>query len=199
MPWLPNMTPRKQLYIILCVFVGVVCLDQYTKYLVIKNIPVKYARRITDREAVPSFEGIDRTFFYFTHERNPGMVGGIFGSIPLVAKAAPVAATLVLIYLFRHLNRQSRLQAIAYGLLCGGAVGNLIDRFRLGSVTDFLQFHFYFVPFDFPWKRYPAFNVADSAICIGVALLLFGWHHVDNRKRGEDHVPDSSENTDPVD
>jgi lipoprotein signal peptidase len=48
----------------------------------------------------------------------------------------------------------------------------------LGAVTDFVQVHFYFVPFDFPWKFFPAFNVADACIDIGVVLLLitWGWH-----------------------
>ena len=85
-------------------------------------------------------------------------------------------ATAVLVYLFKHLNPLSKLQSVAYGCVAGGAIGNLIDRFRLGSVTDFIQVHFVFVKFDFPWKLYPAFNIADSAICIGVAaLIILTW------------------------
>ena len=62
---------------------------------------------------------------------------------------------------------------IAYGMILGGALGNFIDRIRLGAVTDFFQFHFLFIPFDFPWKYYPAFNIADSGIICGVILLFF--------------------------
>ncbi|MDY0034116.1 MAG: signal peptidase II, partial [FCB group bacterium] len=88
----------------------------------------------------------------------------------------PLFATAVLVYLFKHLNPLSKLQSVAYGCVAGGAIGNLIDRFRLGSVTDFIQVHFVFVKFDFPWKLYPAFNIADSAICIGVAaLIILTW------------------------
>ncbi len=60
-------------------------------------------------------------------------------------------------------------------MVLGGALGNFIDRLRFGSVTDFLQVHFYFIPFDFPWKFYPAFNLADSAIVMGVIALVFTW------------------------
>jgi len=93
-----------------------------------------------------------------------------------VALLGPVFASLVLMYLFRYLDPASKVQSVAYGLVAGGAIGNLIDRFRLGWVTDFFQFHFYFIPFEFSWKRYPAFNVADSAICVGVVLLVITWH-----------------------
>ncbi len=98
-------------------------------------------------------------------------------------------ATVVLVYLFRHLDVYSIRQALAYGMVAGGAGGNLIDRIRLGHVTDFLQFYFYFIPFDFPWKRYPAFNVADSAICVGVFLLIISWHKVEGaERRAADHT-----------
>jgi len=100
----------------------------------------------------------------------------MFIGVPIITYSAPVLAGLVLLYLFKHLDPASKLQSIAYGMLGGGAVGNYVDRIRFGWVTDFLQFNFYFIPIDFPWKRYPAFNFADSAICIGVAILLLsGW------------------------
>jgi signal peptidase II len=60
----------------------------------------------------------------------------------------------------------SLLLAVAIGLIIGGAVGNVVDRLRLGAVVDFLDFHIG------SW-HWPAFNVADSAICIGVAAMLF--------------------------
>jgi signal peptidase II len=69
-------------------------------------------------------------------------------------------------------------------MVLGGAVGNFIDRIRLGSVTDFLQFHFYFIPFDFPWKFYPAFNLADTSIVIGVFILVLTW--------GREATPDAA-------
>ena len=106
-------------------------------------------------------------------------MGGLFGSRPILAKVAPMLASLVLLYLYRYLDKTSKLQTLAFGLVAGGAIGNMIDRVRLGTVTDFLQFNFYFVPFDFPWKHYPAFNVADSCICVGVFLLVVSWYFME--------------------
>lgn len=154
---------RTQVTWILVTFVTVLVIDQVTKALVTRYIP----------DFRPYQDGV---FFQLTYQTNPGLVGGMFGDVPWVAMVAPVLATLVLAYLYRHLEPGSKLQGLAYGLIAGGALGNLVDRFfRTGGVVDFLQVHFYFIPFDFPWKQYPAFNMADSAICTGVFLLLFGW------------------------
>jgi len=81
---------------------------------------------------------------------------------------AGVAAvvTLVMILWLRGLKQHERLTAMALGLIIGGAVGNLIDRVLFGHVIDFLDFHF-------GQHHWPAFNVADSAISIGVAIMLY--------------------------
>lgn len=77
------------------------------------------------------------------------------------------AATLLAIFFWRHaLGLRTRLSQIAFGLLCGGIAGNLIDRLLHGHVIDFIDLHF-------GSYIYPTFNVADSAICIGVALYLW--------------------------
>ena len=76
-------------------------------------------------------------------------------------------ATLLAIFFWRHaLGLRSRLSQIAFGLLCGGIAGNLIDRLLHGHVIDFIDLHF-------GSYVYPTFNVADSAICVGVALYLW--------------------------
>jgi signal peptidase II len=165
-------TRQKQLLWIVCILLGVVLLDQVTKQIVVHVLP----------EGGQYPGGYEDRFFRFTFEKNPGLVGGMFREQPLIARTAPLLASLVLLFLYGQLHISSRLQATAYGMVAGGAIGNMIDRFRLGWVIDFLEFHFYFVPFDFPWKRYPAFNVADSAICVGVALLIFGWHLAERRR-----------------
>jgi signal peptidase II len=157
---------KKQLTWVLVTFLCVVALDQATKAWVNHAIP---------ENSVLSSQH-EGEFFWLTHQRNPGMVGGMFRHVPVVAKTAPIVATLILGYLFFHLDPVSRFQSFAYGLVAGGAIGNLIDRLVRGEVVDFLQFHFYFIPFDFPWKQYPAFNVADSCICSGVFLLILSWH-----------------------
>lgn len=158
----PEASPRKPLPILFGAFLFVLVLDQVTKAIVVATIPLSPPYR-------------PETFFYFTHQRNTGLVGGAFSDMPFVAFVAPVLATLVLIYLYRHLDSHSRAQHLAYGMVLGGAVGNFIDRIRLQGVTDFLQVHFYFIPFDFPWKFYPAFNVADSGIVVGVVILVIAW------------------------
>lgn len=148
---------------ILAVFTLVLVLDQITKALVLAYLETGQPIR-------------DQTFFQLSHQRNEGLIGGLFRERPWVTYLAPAGATVILMFLFRRLDAASRLQSLAYGMVLGGAIGNLVDRIRLQSVTDFLQFNFYFIPFDFPWKLYPAFNIADSGICIGVALLVFGWN-----------------------
>lgn len=164
------MTPRrKQLLAIVAIFVCVVVADQVTKSTIMHLYPTPGLHR----------PGQSPVFFHFTHQRNPGLVGGLFGSRPILAKVAPMLASLVLLYLYRYLDKTSKLQTLAFGLVAGGAIGNMIDRVRLGTVTDFLQFNFYFVPFDFPWKHYPAFNVADSCICVGVFLLVVSWYFME--------------------
>jgi len=168
---------KQQILWIIAIVLSIVAVDQITKHLVITYIP----------EGSETLGSHPREFFWLTHQRNSGLVGGMFRGRELVPLIAPVFATLVLAYLFKFLNPKSRWQSLAYGLVAGGAIGNLIDRVRLGSVTDFLQFHFYFVPFDFPWKLYPAFNVADSCICTGIVLLvILTW---------KQPQPDSQEST----
>ncbi len=161
------MTPlKKQILWIAVVVLIVVTVDQTTKALVRAYSPIEKYIVI----------GPEPQFFRISHQENPGVVGGIFRENKVLAHAAPLLAVLVLLYLFRQLEPTSKLQLTAYGMIWGGAIGNnLLDRLRLGVVTDFLQFHFYFIPFDFPWKMYPAFNVADINICCGVFLLIVGW------------------------
>lgn len=112
-------------------------------------------------------------FFHFTHQRNTGLMGGAFRDVPILPYVAPVIAFFVLVYMYRQLSIHSRLQSITFGVLLGGAFGNYIDRVRLGWVTDFLQFHFLFIPFDFPWKYYPSFNIADVGIICSIIVLFF--------------------------
>jgi signal peptidase II len=123
----------------------------------------------------PDTGGVDNVFFQFVRHTNTGIVGGMFHDVPFVAYVAPVAAMFIMAFVFRSLDIQSKWQSTAFGLVCGGAIGNMIDRLVHGGVTDFLQVHFYFVPFDFPWKYYPAFNVADSCVVVGGILLVFAW------------------------
>jgi signal peptidase II len=104
-------------------------------------------------------------FFYIVHVGNTGAAWSMFaGRSTLLALLALV--TLGGIYAWRHALglRQLPVQ-ISFGLLCGGIVGNLLDRLVHGHVIDFLDFHF-------GSYVYPTFNVADAGICVGVGLYL---------------------------
>ena len=105
-----------------------------------------------------------------TYVQNPGGVFGVFKGLEpawrsVLFTVVPVAAiVLIAVYAWRVPAAQT-MTHVALALILGGAVGNLVDRLRLGYVVDFVDVH---------WRgwHWPAFNVADSAICVGVGLLL---------------------------
>lgn len=90
--------------------------------------------------------------------------------------ALALGVTLVLLIWLSRLQPTERLVAVALGLLIGGALGNLIDRILLGHVVDFIDVYYQ------QW-HWPAFNIADSAISIGVALILLDAVRGDARKK----------------
>lgn len=106
-------------------------------------------------------------FLSITHIGNYGAAFGLFFGQrwPLIA-----IALVICLFLIRFLYKnpaKDYLNNIGFSLVLGGAFGNLFDRLYRGYVIDFLDFHLG------RW-HYPAFNIADSAVCIGVAVLLFG-------------------------
>jgi signal peptidase II len=106
-------------------------------------------------------------FFNLVLTYNRGISFGLFntpGGVNLLL--FPLLAAIIVTMLIVWLRRvESPFLAVAIGLVIGGAVGNVIDRIRLGAVVDFLDFYLG------AW-HWPAFNVADSAICLGVAAML---------------------------
>ena len=139
--------------------IGVVILDQLSKHIILTQVFDKPACT-NDSEVVTSFLTLVSTC-------NRGMSFGLFNtsqnlSVPLFA----VAAVVIVAVLFYWLSRvKSEILSSAIGLIIGGAIGNVIDRLRFGGVIDFLYFHLG------SWY-WPAFNIADSAICIGVMVML---------------------------
>lgn len=107
------------------------------------------------------------SFFNLVLTWNRGVSFGLFNTdSPLNAWLLPVVALVILCFLFFWLTRAKALiLSIGLGLIIGGAVGNLADRLRFGAVADFLDFHV----MGFHW---PAFNVADAAITVGVVILI---------------------------
>ena len=110
--------------------------------------------------------------FNLTFIMNSGAAFGLFAGDLTFGRqfffiAVAMTALVVLFFAYRHLKSQGRIYVIAIGLISGGAIGNLIDRMRFGAVIDFFDFYIN----QYHW---PAFNIADSAICIGVGLFLLG-------------------------
>jgi len=146
--------------ITLIITVVAVTLDQLTKYLVRLDIPL--------------YSSIDVfSFFNLTHLRNSGVAFGMLQNKPQQFKqpfyiAVFAIALSVLIMIIKNTEEKNRSMIIGLSLILSGAIGNSIDRFRLGYVTDFLNFHW----FGNPSLNWPPFNIADSCITIGAILVI---------------------------
>lgn len=142
----------------LAILSSVVVLDQITKALIVRSFELHEYRPVIDG------------FFSLSHVRNRGAAFGILSNAdlpfqPVLLSALSLAALLAIAYYFIRLPATARLPRLALALVLGGAVGNLIDRVRLGYVVDFVHVF---------WREHawPDFNVADSAITVGVVLLI---------------------------
>lgn len=142
----------------------VVVLDQLTKWEVVKNFSLGQTRSI-----VPGI-------FDLTYVRNTGAAFGILAHadarwrVPFFV-LVPLVALVAIFQVFRRIGEKDLKLAYALALVMGGAVGNLIDRAWLNYVVDFLLFHW-----KYEWQ-FPAFNIADSAICVGVGILMLDLFH----------------------
>jgi len=136
----------------------VLALDQWTKWLVESHLPTP-----SSREIIPGF-------FHLSHVKNTGVAFGLLaelgdeGAAWVLALLGLVAIAVVAIY-FRRTSARETALLTALSLVLGGAVGNLLDRVTAGAVTDFLGVYI-------GSYRWPDFNVADSAISIGLCLLI---------------------------
>jgi signal peptidase II len=142
--------------------VTVFVVDQLTKLWIVMRVPFD---PMHSHGAGSDLEVI-RGFFYIIHVGNTGAAWSMFSGRS-VTLAILAAATLVGIFLWRHtLGLKHPLSQVCFGLLCGGIVGNLVDRLVHKHVIDFIDLHF-------GSYVYPTFNVADSGICVGVILYLW--------------------------
>jgi signal peptidase II len=155
------MTPERRKYLIFGILAAVtIVLDQWTKVLARDAlIPLGY----TGRKVIDGY-------FLLRYSENTGVAFGMLQNLPggrvVLAIIACLALALVIYYLRRTDATHLKLQ-VALGLVGGGAIGNLVDRILHGGVTDFLVFNLGFWPFN-PW---PAFNIADAALVVGVFLM----------------------------
>ena len=137
----------------------VVMLDQMTKLFILKTLPLFHSTPV-----IPGF-------FNITHILNPG---GAFGFMAhqsshfrnLLFLLASSIAICFIYYFYKNISNTQPLLASGLALIFGGAIGNLIDRIRFGKVVDFLDFYV-------GSHHWPAFNVADSAITIGITVFVF--------------------------
>jgi signal peptidase II len=147
------MKPRYILFIALAAS-GII-IDQITKIVVDRSMQLY--------DSIPIFEN----FFHLTYVRNKGAAFSFLSNaswrLPFFITVSIIAAVVILIA-FGKLRDDQKVAHTSLALIFSGAVGNLIDRIRLGEVIDFLDAHWY-------RHHWPAFNVADSLICVGVFLL----------------------------
>ena len=140
------------------VSLSVLLVDQWTKGIITRAFEVHQSRTVIGG------------LFDLTYVRNSGAAFGLFASVDSSIKAIMLNSVAVLVfivvsaYALRSSHKSVRLQ-VGFALILGGAIGNLLDRVRFGYVVDFLDF-------SISGHHWPAFNVADSAICIGVGLLF---------------------------
>jgi len=155
-----TMQIRKKNYLIVILITFLVFgLDQITKYLVCKLLPL--------HSQVEAIHG----FLTIIHIRNAGVAFGLlkgFGSQYKVFSLMLISAITIflLVFIITQIKKNDWIQMVSLSLVLGGAVGNLIDRFRFGEVIDFIDVH---------WKsvyHWPTFNFADSAITVGIIIIV---------------------------
>lgn len=147
---------RKRAVIFLLVAAFIVFLDQISKSWVRANSP--------QIELVPGFLDL------ISIPPNYGAAFGLLANQTCFLIAVTVASIIIISLLFRFLSPVNMLSTVSIGLILGGAVGNLVDRLRLGCVTDFIDIH---VGNLFHWYT---FNVADSAIVIGIIIFIYSLY-----------------------
>jgi signal peptidase II len=141
---------------------GVVGLDQLTKHLVLRFMGYAKEKIIIDG------------FFKLVHWGNTGAAWSMFRGNNDILAVIALVALVVLFFSRHHFDSHSLLGQIAFGFIFGGIIGNLIDRLTIKHVIDFI--YFYVQPRGGGEIGFPAFNVADTAICTGVGLIfLLSW------------------------
>jgi signal peptidase II len=140
-------------------------LDQATKLYIARTLPLHTMITVIEN------------FFTITYLRNKGAAFGILARsswrLPFFILVSLIAVVVILVVIAK-LRDDQKLAAFSLSLIFSGALGNLIDRIRLGEVIDFIYVHWY----EHYW---PAFNVADSAICVGVFLLALDMFQEERR------------------
>ncbi len=178
--------------VLVALSLGVVVLDQVTKFQVLSNLTqaldakdgtgAKVGQFLHDAPEV-GYDGyhsrskpavtISESFFRLRYAENPGAAFGLFRQLPEAARGplfhlVSLGAVVLIIHYFRKLQgtKAERWAYFGLPLVLGGAIGNYVDRLSRGFVIDFLEAHW------FDKAAWPSFNVADTAICVGVGMLV---------------------------
>jgi signal peptidase II len=146
---LPEVSSSRGIPHLLLIMSFIAAVDQFVKAIVVHNLRL--------HESIPVLPGV----LTITRIHNSGIAFGLFPGMPDIFMVVTLISMLAVLYFYLSVHPRGILLTIGCSLIMGGALGNLIDRFRLKYVVDFIYFSFW-----------PAFNVADSAVTIGVALLM---------------------------
>ncbi len=153
--------------ILICVSAIVLVIDQATKLHIDRAMDLHSSITVVEN------------FFNITYLRNKGAAFGLLAHssyrLPFFILVSLIAIAVIAV-VFSRLRPDQKFTAFSLSLIFSGAVGNLIDRVRLGEVIDFLDAHWY-------GHHWPAFNVADSAICVGVFLLAIDMFIEEKRQK----------------
>jgi signal peptidase II len=127
--------------------------------LLSKEWALLYLRQHGDIRVIPGF-------FHLQFSANPGAAFGLFHQIPALLPVLTLVILALMAWLARSLEWHRPAINLSAGIVLGGALGNFLDRLRHGAVVDFLDFH---------WRtwHYPTFNIADTGICVGLAVILW--------------------------
>lgn len=148
-------------YLLLIAISGfIIAIDQIVKLYVHTHFQL--------HESIP----VIKDFFNLTYVPNPGAAFGIFKDSHEIFRtiffmSMPPIACLIILFILRTVPDHDKIQIYALSGVFGGAIGNYIDRIRLGFVVDYLDFH---IKNKYAW---PAFNVADSTIVVGIGILMY--------------------------
>ncbi|EEK71893.1 Lipoprotein signal peptidase [Bacillus mycoides] len=145
------MGEMKMIYYVIALFV--IAIDQISKWLIVKNMELG--------TSIPIIDNV----LYITSHRNRGAAWGILENKMWFFYIITVIFVAFIVFYMKKYAKTDKLLGISLGLILGGAIGNFIDRVFRQEVVDFI--HVYIFSYN-----YPVFNIADSALCIGVVLII---------------------------
>lgn len=162
----------KEYGLLILIAIFILIIDQVTKAIVRANIP--FGGRWMPLEWLAPY-------FRFVHWENTGAAFGLFQQGGLVFGILAVIVSIFIVAYYPQVPKDATLMRVSLAMQLGGALGNLIDRIVFGPVTDFISV-----------MGFPVFNIADSAITVGVGLLILGLWLSEKRESEEDDMPDQS-------